>query len=95
MEQGTRPEFRRRVCEVLDALREGEVTSYGEVAEHAGYPRAARAVGALLAVSGGTLPWWRVVTSTGRLVPGLEAEQARLLQREGVALRDGRVVVRR
>jgi alkylated DNA nucleotide flippase Atl1 len=38
------------------------------------------------------LPWWRVVTGTGRLVPGHEAEQARRLRAEGVVVRNGRVV---
>ena len=36
-------------------------------------------------------PWWRVVTSTGRLVPGLEAEQAGRLAAEGVEVHGGRV----
>jgi len=39
------------------------------------------------------LPWWRVVTSTGRLVPGHEEVQARRLLAEGVAIRGKRVVV--
>ena len=67
--------------------------SYGDVAEEAGYPGAARAVGAIMAnpTRGSHLPWWRVVTSTGRLVPGLEARHARLLRAEGVAVRNHRV----
>lgn len=76
---------------VLEALRPGEVVTYGEVAEEAGFPRAARAVGNVLARTDG-LPWWRVVTSTGRVVRGHEREQARRLQAEGVVVRDRRVV---
>jgi len=38
------------------------------------------------------LPWWRVVNSLGRLVPGHEAEQAARLRSEGVTVRDNRVV---
>jgi alkylated DNA nucleotide flippase Atl1 len=34
-----------------------------------------------------------VVTSTGRLVPGHEREQARLLRSEGVRVDHGRVVM--
>ena len=41
------------------------------------------------------LPWWRVVNANGRLVPGHEIEQTRLLASEGVDCRDGRVVRRR
>jgi alkylated DNA nucleotide flippase Atl1 len=37
------------------------------------------------------LPWWRVVNANGRLVPGHEVEQARLLAAEGVQCRGGRV----
>ena len=36
------------------------------------------------------LPWWRVVTTTGRLVPGHEDDQARRLLAEGVAVRHRR-----
>lgn len=76
---------------VLRALRPGEVVTYGEVAAEAGRPGAARAVGRLLAASDGAYPWWRVVTATGRLVPGAEDEHARRLVAEGVAVVGGRV----
>jgi alkylated DNA nucleotide flippase Atl1 len=65
--------------------------TYGEVATEAGFPRRARAVGAFLAEHGSDHPWWRVVTSTGRLVPGHETEHARRLRAEGVRVRNGRV----
>jgi methylated-DNA-protein-cysteine methyltransferase related protein len=79
------------VAAVLDALGPGDVVTYGEVAAEAGYPGRARAVGAFLAHCDGDHHWWRVVTSTGRLVPGYEAEHARRLKAEGVEVRDGRV----
>src|SRR5207245_5089816 len=87
-------EFERRVCEVITALVPGEVATYGEVAEEAGHPGAARAVGNVLARSEG-LPWWRVVTAGGRLVGGHEAEQAGRLRAEGVPVVHGRVVPKR
>jgi methylated-DNA-protein-cysteine methyltransferase-like protein len=83
-------EFERRVVAVIEALRPGEVVTYGEVAEEAGYPRAGRAVGNILATFDG-LPWWRVVTSAGRLVRGHERVQTQRLRREGVRVVDGRV----
>jgi methylated-DNA-protein-cysteine methyltransferase-like protein len=86
------PTFEDAVVAVLDALQPGEVATYGEVAEEAGHPGAARAVGRILATSDGAHPWWRVVTSTGRLVPGHEAEHARRLEAEGHEVRDGRLV---
>ncbi len=84
--------FEPAVRRVLARLEPGEVVTYGEVAAEAGYPGAARAVGGLLARGDDSLPWWRVVTSTGRLVPGYEHEHAQRLRSEGVRTRDGRVV---
>ena len=75
---------------VLEALKPGEVVSYGEVAVEAGHPGAHRAVGSFLRNYGGH-HWWRVVTSTGRLAPGCEVEQERLLVAEGIKVSDGRV----
>jgi methylated-DNA-protein-cysteine methyltransferase-like protein len=80
------------VARVLSSLEEGDVVTYGEVAMEAGYPGTARAVGRFLAQHGRDYPWWRVVTASGRLVPGHEREHARRLQAEGVAVVDGRVV---
>jgi methylated-DNA-protein-cysteine methyltransferase-like protein len=88
-EQG---EFETRVVDVIGRLRPGEVVTYGEVAAEAGHPGAARAVGNVLA-RGDALPWWRVVTATGRLAPGHEVEQARRLLHEGITVLDGRVAV--
>ena len=79
-------EFERRVTEVLLALGPGDVVTYGEVAEEAGFPGAARAVGTLLRHGGDGLPWWRVVAAGGRLVSAQPAEQARRLRQEGVAI---------
>jgi methylated-DNA-protein-cysteine methyltransferase related protein len=84
--------FEEAVAKTLAGLRPGEVVTYGEVAEEAGYPGRARAVGRFLADSGGDHPWWRVVTAAGRLVPGHEEEHARRLRAEGVAVRNNRVV---
>lgn len=84
-------DFTEAVIAVLEALEPGTVMSYGEVAAEAGFPGAARAVGNLLRTTPG-LPWWRVVTATGRLVPHAEAEQAQRLRAEGVAVRNGRVI---
>lgn len=87
--------FEARVAAVLGRLRPGEVVTYGEVAQEAGYPGAARAVGRLLATSDDDLPWWRVVTAQGRLVPGHEVEHARRLRAEGVDVAGGKVAFRK
>lgn len=83
--------FEDAVAQVLAGLGPGDVVTYGEVAAEAGFPGAARAVGRLLATSGGAFPWWRVVTATGRLVPGHEDEHERRLRAEGVEVRGGGV----
>ena len=85
--------FEQAVVRVLHSLRPGEVLTYGEVAAEAGFPGAARAVGRILATADLDLPWWRVVTASGRLVPGHEDDHARRLRDEGVATADGHVVV--
>ena len=79
-------QFSTEVEKVIKAIPKGTVMTYGEIALEAGFPGAARAVGTLLARSGGTLPWWRVVNASGRLIPDHEAEHTRRLKAEGVAL---------
>ena len=64
--------LQRAIDETLRDLRPGEVVSYGDVAEQAGYPGRARAVGAYLASSEDAPNWWRVVAASGacaRLAP--------------------------
>ncbi len=82
----------RRIIAVLMSLGEGEVTTYGDIADVAGYPRHARLVGRILTTTDADVPWWRVVNAAGRLVCHEPALQARLLAEENVVVRDGRVV---
>lgn len=82
---------RRRIEAVIRSLGPGEVTTYGDVAADAGLGRQARLVGRILAVGGDELPWWRVVTAAGRLVPGNELEHAARLRTEGVEIAGDRV----
>jgi len=84
-------ERERRIIGVLVALQPGEVTTYGEIAETAGYPKHSRLVGRILQLTDVEVPWWRVVNAAGRLVPGHELEQAELLREEDVIVRDGYV----
>jgi len=68
--------------------------SYGEVAEEAGFPGAARAVGNLLRAVPIELPWWRVVGWDGTLRSNEPIEQAARLRAEGVAVEGQRVSTR-
>jgi methylated-DNA-protein-cysteine methyltransferase-like protein len=82
--------YQEDVLAVIAALEPGGVMTYGEIALEAGHPGSARAISAVLkAVE--NLPWWRVVASNGRLIPGHEADHAQRLRSEGVTVIGGRV----
>jgi methylated-DNA-protein-cysteine methyltransferase-like protein len=81
----------RRILDVVMALQPGEVVTYGDIAEVAGYPKRSRLVGRILATTDVEVPWWRVVNVAGRLVPGHERAQAQLLRAEDVVVRNGHV----
>ncbi|WP_246092875.1 MGMT family protein [Subtercola boreus] len=66
-------DFGAAALELVDAIPEGSVLTYGDVAALLG-SRAARAVGTALARSGGRHPWWRVVRSGGHPPRGLESD---------------------
>ena len=81
----------RRILDVIMALQPGEVVTYGDIAEVAGYPKLSRLVGHILATTEIDVPWWRVVNSAGRLVPGHERKQTAMLREEDVIVRKGHV----
>jgi len=92
-DRSTWTDFERAAGAVIDALQPGDLVTYGEVAAEAGYPGAARAVGSLLRrAPSGTFAWWRVIAASGRLLASHEVEQTSRLRREGVEVRDGRIV---
>ncbi|MEG6429380.1 MGMT family protein [Enterobacter hormaechei] len=80
--------FPQRVWQIVASIPEGCVTTYGEVAQLAGSPRAARQVGGVLRrlPEGSTLPWHRVVNRHGAISltgPDLQRQRQALLS-EGV-----------
>ena len=87
-------DFESAVLDMIGTLQPGEIVTYGEVAAEVGKPGAARAVGSTLRRYGSDVPWWRVVAANGRLVPGNERRQTKILEDEGVPVRDGKVVMR-
>lgn len=90
-ESTTDDPMRLAIVRVIESLGRGEVVSYGEVAERAGYPRRHRMVGQVLAAAIDDLPWWRVVYSSGRLPPVNPTLQESKLIDEGVQLKSFRV----
>ena len=80
------------VAATIRQIPRGRVSTYGAVAEAAGYPRCARHVPKVLSQVPG-LPWQRVLGAGGRIaLPGaLGFEQRFLLESEGVRFRGRRV----
>jgi methylated-DNA-protein-cysteine methyltransferase-like protein len=85
-------QFEDAVLHVIKSLGRGEVVTYGEVADQAGFPGAARAVGTVLRRCDGTVPWWRVVGAGGHIRTPSKGRQADLLRSEGILVVDGKVV---
>ncbi|SDG92920.1 6-O-methylguanine DNA methyltransferase, DNA binding domain [Sinosporangium album] len=63
--------YAERVLDVVERIPRGMVMSYGDIAEYLG-EGGPRQVGRVMALWGGTVPWWRVVRSDGRPVRGHE-----------------------
>ena len=92
-------DFVSRVLDVVAAIPEGRVMTYGDVAAAIG-SRAARGVGQVMAYYGSDVPWWRVIRASGHAVADHEAEALQHFRAEGTPLahtRDGgyRVDLRR
>lgn len=64
-----RDTFPKRVIQVVAAIPEGKVATYGTIARLASAPRAARQVGGVLyrLPKGTKLPWHRVVNRLGKI----------------------------
>ena len=83
--------FRTHVIAIVKKIPKGKTLSYGEVASKAGHPRAARAVGAIMASNKDKeVPCHRVIRSDGKIggYNGIQGtkDKAALLRREGVIL---------
>ena len=94
-------EIYERMYAVVAKVPPGCVVTYGQVAELAGYPGAARAAGAAMRLvdEGREIPWHRVIGKAGPhlgkiaiLDPVGGAVQRQLLEAEGVVVDDGRRV---
>lgn len=87
----------KRIYQAVRGIPAGHVATYGQVAQMAGNPRMARAVGNALHKNPDPLgiPCFRVVNAQGELAGefafGGAGQQAKLLEREGVRVKDGRV----
>lgn len=83
--------FTESVIRIIREIPPGKVMTYGQVAAHAGSPRAARQVARLLHSMSAkhNLPWHRVVNAAGKISLMDESHrkmQEELLKREGIEL---------
>ena len=90
-----------RIYEAVKKIPKGFVATYGQVAELAGNPKMARAVGNALHKNPDpdNIPCYRVVNSKGELAGafafGGAEVQANLLRADGIEVRDGKVDLNR
>ncbi|PKF49294.1 MGMT family protein [Enterovibrio nigricans] len=94
------PNFDLQIYAVLAQIPQGKVTTYGDVAKIAGYPRHARHVGKLLGSlpKDSRLPWFRVVNAKGMISLTGErfAVQREKLLEDGVEVKEnGAISMRR
>lgn len=89
--------MKEAVIQVVSMVPKGCVATYGQVAQLAGLGRAARFVGTTLKQlpAGSSLPWHRIVNSSGRisLPEGSEdyRRQKKLLEDEGIVFVKNRI----
>ncbi|MGP4113047.1 MGMT family protein [Streptomyces sp. 4N509B] len=80
-------DYADRVLAAAERIPPGRVMTYGDVARQLG-EGGPRQVGRVMAVYGGAVPWWRVVRSDGRLLPGHERRALERYRTEGTPLRE-------
>ncbi|MFJ3900969.1 MGMT family protein [Streptomyces sp. NPDC090025] len=83
------PDYAERVLQVAEEIPPGRVMTYGDVAEWLGQG-GPRQVGRVMALYGGSVPWWRVVRADGALLPGHERRALGHYRAEGTPLRQQR-----
>lgn len=88
-----------RLFQVIHTIPKGKVATYGQVAELAGLPRAARLVGNTLKnlPRGTKLPWHRVINAAGKISLPMDGNgklQKQRLEKEGVVFLKGKINLR-
>ncbi|MCR4277261.1 MAG: MGMT family protein [Candidatus Roizmanbacteria bacterium] len=89
--------FKEKVYKICSSIPKGKVATYGQLAELAGKPKAARAVGGFMRTnpSAPIVPCHRVVASDGRLTGysgiGGIAQKKKMLIIEGVFFKNNKV----
>src|SRR5690554_4840076 len=78
--------YTKRVIKIINSIPEGEVMTYGQIAEIAGSKRGARQVVRILHTMSDTykLPWHRVVNAKGEIA--IKNEESRFIQKHNLLL---------
>lgn len=88
-------EYVERVLSIVEQIPRARVTTYGEIARAVGVG-GPRQVGRVMALYGGSVPWWRVVRADGTLPLCHDGESRARHLDEGTALRpSGQVDMKR
>ena len=88
------PDYAEAVLDVADAIPEGKVLAYGDIAEILGHG-GPRQVGSVMSRYGSATTWWRVIRASGEPPPGLEDEALAHYRAEGTPLVGGLLEGRR
>ncbi|MEV4556113.1 MGMT family protein [Kitasatospora sp. NPDC049285] len=80
------PPYAEAVLDLAERIPAGRVMTYGDVAEYLGRG-GPRQVGRVMALYGGSVPWWRVIRADGRPLPGHEHRALPEYRSEGTPLR--------
>ncbi|WP_067863678.1 MGMT family protein [Neptuniibacter marinus] len=96
-EVNTEPSYQERIWQAVSMIPKGYVATYGQVAELAGLPRMARAVGRTLSQlpKDTQLPWHRIINAKGMISFPSESEaykrQRFRLEEEGISFINGKI----
>ena len=97
MESSNEADAKARVLLTVSQIPTGRVSSFGRIAEAAGFPRKARWVGRILSQlpNDTNIPWHRVLGHNGQITcPKKDLAKSRL-EKEGVEVRKCKVSMKR
>lgn len=91
------PDYNIAIWTAVGHIPVGKVATYGQIANLAGFPNSARAVGRALSTlpSDTRIPWHRVINAKGQISFPIASEkfkeQALRLTSEGILVRQGKI----
>ncbi|HJP50339.1 MAG TPA: methylated-DNA--[protein]-cysteine S-methyltransferase [Pseudomonadales bacterium] len=85
--------IKHQVWQIVNAIPQGSVATYGQVARLAGAPQHSRLVGRIISQlpRSTRLPWHRVINSQGKISNPNPKRQQDRLEQEGIVVLRGRI----